>query len=73
VPIQRADADARIARDRLQRDRAIGGGELGERNVEQATAVAGGIDTRNRRVLRFWYGSNRRDLRMLLQTTGRQP
>jgi hypothetical protein len=54
VPVQRADADARLARDRLQRGGALGGGQLGQRDVEEAATVAFGIGTWNRRSLRFW-------------------
>jgi hypothetical protein len=53
VPVQRADADARLARDRLQRGGPLRGGELGQRDVEEAATVAFGIGTWNRRILRF--------------------
>jgi hypothetical protein len=54
VPVERADADTGLARDRLQRGGPLGGGELGQRDVEEATAVAFGVGARNRRSLRFW-------------------
>jgi len=54
VPVERADADTGLACDRLQRGGPLGGGELGQRDVEEAATVAFGIGTRNRRILRFW-------------------
>jgi len=54
VPVERADADARLARDRLQRGGPLGSGELGQGDVEEAATVAFGVGTWNRRVLRFW-------------------
>jgi len=54
MPVERADADTRLARDRLQRGGPLGGGELGQRDVEEAATVAFGVSARNRRILRFW-------------------
>jgi len=71
VPVQGADADARLPGDRLQRDDAVRGRELRQRGLDEALAVAlrvgaAGGSRRNLRTLRFCYGERyRRDLRLL--------